>query len=236
MNHQHRTVSRVVGILEFVAANPDGATLTAIADHLGGAKSSIYGFIRGLVYEGYLEERENGSYVFGRGAHLLLIEQSDSLLHLADSVLLEVTERFNETTTLAVQVGRSLSYVASRQSTQRIVYLPTMFTRRPLWPTSAGKVFLAAMGDTEARDLVDGHDPADVLPELQKVREQGFAFNKGETVADVSAVAIGIGMGENLTAAVTVGGPQFRIEPIFDDIVVQLRESIFNGGLTAFEY
>lgn len=236
MTQQHRTVSRIVGILEFVASKSDGSTLTEIADHLGAARSSIYGFLRGLVYEGYLEEQENGRYTFGLGAHLLLVEQSDSLIHLAEPVLREVTERFNETTTLAVQVGRSLSYVSSRQSTQRIVYLPTMLVRRPLWPTSAGKVFLAAMNDEQVQQLVNPKDIQSVLPELRKVRQRGFAFNIGETVADVSAVAVGLGVGESVTAAITVGGPHVRIEPIFEDIVTQMRQSISKVGLTAFEY
>lgn len=236
MSQQHRTVSRIVGILEFVASKPESSTLTEIADFLGAARSSVHGFLRGLVYEGYLEERENGRYTFGRGAHLLLVEQSESLLHLAEPVLQEVTERFNETTTLAVQVGRSLSYVASRQSTQRIVYLPTMLTRRPLWPTSAGKLFLAAMDDSQVQHLVDRSNLQEALPELRKVRNQGFAFNIGETVADVSAVAVGVGVGESVTAAITVGGPHVRIEPVFDEIVIQLRESISNVGLTPYRY
>lgn len=236
MNDQHRTVSRLVGILEFIAGRPKGATLTEVADHLGAARSTVHGFLRGLVFEGYLEEHESGGYVFGRGAHLLLIQKSESLLHILEPVLEQITDRFNETVTLAVQVGRKLSYIASRQSTQRIVYLPTMHTRRPLWPTSAGKIFLAALSDTDIGELVYPVDLRQVISELERVRSSGFAFNRGETVADVSAVAIGIGDANQVTAAITVGGPHVRIEPVFDEIVAQLQRSVTDAGLKPFSF
>ena len=55
MVEKHRTVSRVIGILEFVVRSPNGATLSEIAGHLDAPKSSVYGFVRGLEAEGYLK-------------------------------------------------------------------------------------------------------------------------------------------------------------------------------------
>lgn len=236
MSDQHRTVSRLVGILEYVAGRSDGATLTEIAGQLDAARSTIYGFLRGLVYEGYLDESDEGRYVFGRGAHLMLLQKSEPLLHIVEPVLEDINERFNETVTLAVHVGKSLSYIASRQSTQRIVYLPTMYSRRPLWPTSAGKIFLAAMSQGEIEQIIDDTESNAVHRELAEVRRTGFALNRGETVADVSAIAIGIGHEGDVTASITVGGPQARIEPVINDLVDYMRAAVTNAGLQVWSF
>lgn len=239
MVEKHRTVSRVIGILEFVVRSPNGATLSEIAEHLDAPKSSVYGFVRGLEAEGYLTENAAAHFVFGIGAHTLLASQATSLVELASPVMNTIGSELGETTTLAVFLDHELTYVHSVPSNQRIGYNPEMHTRRPLWPTSAGKILLAASETPELKAHVLASEDLDeetLEVEIESVRKRGYGLNIGETVADVSAFALGLKIGSSLAAAITVGGPNVRMRPHIEEMVDTARSAISNSGLDVWNF
>ncbi|MGR6092259.1 IclR family transcriptional regulator [Brevibacterium sp. CSND-B09] len=239
MVEKHRTVSRVIGILEFVVRSPNGATLSEIAEHLDAPKSSVYGFVRGLEAEGYLKENAAGHFVFGLGAHTLLASQATSLVELASPVMNKLGQELGETITLALFLDHELTYVHSVPSNQRIGYNPEMHTRRPLWPTSAGKILLAASETPELKAHVLASEDLDeetLEVEIESVRKRGYGLNIGETVADVSAFALGLKIGSSLAAAITVGGPNVRMRPHIEEMVDTARSAISNSGLDVWNF
>src|SRR4029079_17910071 len=66
----HRTVDRVVEILETVSLNPRGVTLAELATALGAAKSSVQELTNGLLARGYLIE-EDRRFHLGPGPFIL---------------------------------------------------------------------------------------------------------------------------------------------------------------------
>lgn len=239
MVEKHRTVSRIVGILEFVVQSPSGATLGEVASHLDAPKSSVYGFIRGLEAEGYLKDNGSGRFVFGLGAHTLLASQATSLVELAAPVMNVIGRELEETVTLAVFLDHELTYVHSVPSTQRIGYNPEMHTRRPLWPTSSGKVLLAATNDPALRTRVISAEKLaenDYDAEVESVRRNGYGLNLGETVADVTAFALGLKIASSLAAAITVGGPNVRMRPQLDSMVEVAHSAVGASGLDVWDF
>ena len=213
---RHRTVSRVVGILEQVVRNERGASLQELVEGLRSPRSSIYDFVRGLVDEGYLVEvPEGGRYVLGLGAHALLASRSTSVVELVEPVMRELARSTRETVTLAVPVGSQLSYVHTVPSEHPIAYSPVLRTRRSLWPSSSGKIFLAyeAPGVEVGEALGHMDVPGEAIEaEIALTTRRGYATNVGESVTDVAAVAVGVGVAGNVVAALSVGGPRARIE------------------------
>ncbi|WP_131105937.1 IclR family transcriptional regulator [Ornithinimicrobium sufpigmenti] len=212
----HRTVSRVIGILEYVASRPEGARLAEIADAVQAPKSSTHGFLRGLLAAGYVSEgTEKQTYQLGWGAHAMLLSQENSLIELTRAVREEMLDRFNETITLAVRVGDHVVYLESLTPTHAISYQAATRVRRPLWPTSAGKIFLSHLPEPEVGRILLREeaetDLRDVDVELATVRESGLAFNIGESQTDVAAVAVPLAVG-GLSAAISIAGPVGRIE------------------------
>lgn len=236
---KHRTVSRVVGILEYVVSCPNGASLSEIAEHLDAPKSSVYGFVRGLEAEGYLKENTTGHFVFGLGAHTLLASQATSLVELASPAMTTIGSELGETVTLAVFLDHEVTYVHSVPSSQRIGYNPEMYTRRPLWPTSAGKILLATSEDPELKThvLTSENLKAETLEaEIASVRQRGYGLNISETAADVSAFALGLKIGSSLAAAITVGGPNVRMRPHIEEMVDTVCSVISNSGLDVWDF
>lgn len=234
MVEKHRTVSRVVKILETAARNEKGTTLTEFCTELDAPFSSVHGLVMGLIAEGYLDSSERrGGYVLGLGAHTLLASTSMSLLELVRPVMAELRETLNETITLAVPVGSTVSYVYSLPSHCPIGYNPPLRTRRRPWPSSAGKLFLA-------HDVVRDPDlekaPAKekdlAQEELSTIKRTGVSYNIGLTVTDVAAAAVGIFVDGKVKAALTIGGPKARIEERLPDASALAIQILQREGLS----
>lgn len=225
----HRTVSRVTDILETVAAaQPGGVRLHELSHALDAPKSSVFGLVKGLVATGYLVE-DNGHYLLGPAlSHLLAVERP-SLVEAARPALEALRDRFEETVTLATPVGDSIVYADSVESAQVIRYSAPRRTRRPLYPPSPGKAVLAQWSrqrqETYLEDRVTPDALAAVLAELDEVRATGIAFNRGETLADVSAAAAPIIVAGKLLGIISVAGPTSRISAKLDEIAVALKDA-----------
>lgn len=214
MNAEHRTVSRAVAILEFVARSDSPVPLSTLATHLGAPKSSVHGFVGGLVYCGYLNEA-SGGYRLGSGVHALLGPSGTSLPLLLGGTCDAIAEETGETVTVAVKVGvDSVVYVYTTRSQYEVCYIPRLRVRRPLLPTSSGKFFLAN-SSSAVQEKILARSPAAIgthfRSEMELILASGRAFNLGETVPDVGAVAVGAYTEGRLLAAITVGGPVSRV-------------------------
>ncbi|SMX76315.1 transcriptional regulator, IclR family [Brevibacterium sp. Mu109] len=209
---EHRTVSRVVGILEVVARARRPVPLSVLAAQLDAPKSSLHGLVGGLLHRGYLSEIDGG-YRLGAGAHALLAPAGSSLPLLLGESCAEIAVRTGETVTLATRVGdRSVVYVHSEPSAFEVCYRPRLRERRPILPTSAGKLFLAHDDDRDSvLALADEDHRRRFLTEIDSIRASGMAFNRGETVSDLGAVAVGVYEDDRLTAGITIAGPLTRV-------------------------
>jgi DNA-binding IclR family transcriptional regulator len=214
MAAEHRTVSRVLGILEAVARAHDPVTLTELSRALDAPKSSLHGLVSGLLQRGYLREADGG-YRMGAGAHALLQPAGTSLPLLLGPTCEEIALRTGETATVAVRVGaESVVYVHTSPSLFEVCYRPRMRERRPLLPTSSGKLFLAHDADDGRAAVLAraGERERSVFErEASAILETGMAFNREETVADLGAVAVGVHEAGELTACLTIAGPHGRV-------------------------
>lgn len=225
----HRTVSRVTDILETVAAAPPGGVrLHELSQKLDAPKSSVFGLVKGLVATGYLVEDE-GSYVLGPALEQLLAVERPSLVEAARPALEALRDRFDETATLATPVGESVVYADSAESRQMIRYSAPRRTRRPLYPPSPGKAVLAQWSRRRQEAYLEGRVSPEELPtvlaELDQIRADGVAFNRGETLPDVSAAAAPVIVGGKVLGVISVAGPSSRVSGRLDELADALREA-----------
>lgn len=231
---EHRTVSRVTTILELVAAERSGLRLGALAEALDAPKSSIFGLVKGLVSSGYLTEND-GRYALGPAlAHLLTVGPRPVLAEALQPMLDQLRDLFDETVSLGTLVGGSVVYVAVAESAQVIRYSPPLRHRRPLYPPSAGKVFLAHWPDRRRQAYLEAHVPASLRAEaeqeLARIRTEGVAYNHGETVPDLTAAAAPVTVNDRVAAAIAIAGPSSRVEPVLDEMSVALRDVVTEAG------
>jgi DNA-binding IclR family transcriptional regulator len=227
---EHRTVSRVMAILEAViASEPTGLRLADLPDMIGAPKSTIHGLARGLVATGYLREHQ-GRYLPGPAVAMLAIGggQVPVAYHHA---LERLSKTWNETAILATLAGESVINLEVVEPEQLIRAAPPVHERRPMWPGSYGKVFLAFM-DPRRRDAYlrrkhkDPGEQARILAELETIRATGVAFNRGEISPDLYGVASPITVpGIDVTLAIGLAGPAPRMAERLDDIARSVLET-----------
>lgn len=210
---EHRTVTRVTTILEAVAGSERGLRLNDLAAVLEAPKSSVHGLVRGLVATGYLVE-DDGAYMIGPAIGALIQARRPGLIEAARPVMENLERSCGETVALCSLVGQSVVYLELVESTQRIRYSAPLRERRPLYPTSAGKCFLAYFPERRMASYLEENFEADrredILQELAGIRREGVAYNIGETVPDVAAVASPILVRGRPAACINVAGPMDR--------------------------
>ncbi|MGH3585271.1 MAG: IclR family transcriptional regulator domain-containing protein, partial [Pseudonocardia sp.] len=107
------------------------------------------------------------------------------------------------------------------QSRHSVRYVPELRTRRPLLPTSIGKLLLATWPEGRLRKHVSTHGSGDVEADLSTVavvRVENRAFNRGETLSAVTAVARPCRVDGRRIGGISVGGPSERMLPRLEDI------------------
>ncbi|MFC8178788.1 IclR family transcriptional regulator [Rhodococcus sp. NPDC057297] len=226
-SREHRTVSRVTGILEYVAQHENGVRMADIVAHLDAPRSSIHGLVHGLVSNGYLRMHDAGLFVIGPAVNALHPPRS-SIERSARAAMVTLHEEFDETVTLVMLSGESVVYTEAIESTRAIRYTPPIGVRRPLYPTSAGKCFLAnssedfrerylvsAFSDTATRNRVRG--------ELASIADRGVALNEGDTLPDLHAVSAPVFSRGAVAAVITVAGPSTRMVDHMKSIIAAVK-------------
>ncbi|MFJ2766440.1 IclR family transcriptional regulator [Streptomyces sp. NPDC087300] len=219
----------MTGILEYVSRRGE-ARMQELADALDAPKSSVFGLVKGLVSTGYLVEL-HGSYRLGPALGSLLPRPARDLAAAALHTLEALRDHFGETAMLGTAVGDSLVYASAAESPQLIRYSAPLRTRRPLYPPSAGKVLLAHRPE-HRRDaclralLPDPARYAAARADLAEVRATGVAFNRGETLPDVTAAARPVLVDGEVRAVIAVAGPTSRTADRLPDIADALLDAV----------
>jgi DNA-binding IclR family transcriptional regulator len=228
---EHRTVARVMAILELVVAgDATGVRLADLSGAINAPKSSVHGLAKGLVAEGYLAEG-NGRYVLGPGMSALLASGVPNIPALYRPALEQLSERWGETAMLGSLVGDSLVYLDAAEPLGVFIRaVPQIHQRLPLWPRSAGKALLAFQGERQLegylrRQHLEMQRPA-IREELARVRESRVGVNFGQSGAPHIGIASPIvAANRSVSMTISIAGPESRMAPHLEEITDSVREA-----------
>jgi DNA-binding IclR family transcriptional regulator len=225
---EHRTVSRVMSMLELVlASDRNGMRLGELSASIDAPKSSIHGLAKGLVAAGYFRE-EKGRYFAGPAISSLIAVSPTALSSVYRHALEQLADRWNETAMLASLVGDSVVYLDRVEPEVFIRAAPPLNRRVPLWPRSSGKCFLAFMEPKKLdaflrRNRFAPEDTPELRAELGGIRERQVGLNIGQSIAEHIGIASPVVVhGTPVTLAIAVAGPRSRME----DRVEEMAESV----------
>lgn len=235
----HRAVDRIASVLEHVAREPSGLTLTDLAKAVGAPKSSLQGLVYGLVATGYLSEHEK-RYSLGAAPFVLsLMNNPVAARGIQHESLIELQQRLDMNIVLAVQVGDSyvaLDRVASKDA--KLDFMARFHRRGPLLRSAMGKTILANLPDDEMHSFLVSagrDDPAGVnefLAEVSDIRATGLAFNRGNTsLSDVYCVAAPLFDDRHRFVAAVGATGDASIEPELPEIGQRLLTELRRGSL-----
>jgi DNA-binding IclR family transcriptional regulator len=146
--HKHRTIDRVTQILEEVVYNP-GMTFADLVRALDAPRSSVHGFIRGLLASGWLYEDRHRFYL-GPAVYSLTMASGNIRAGMVTHPDLErLHQESGVTVFLGVQVGEHLMYVDEAGTVVLTGFAARTNIRRTLLATAGGKALLASQPRAE---------------------------------------------------------------------------------------
>ncbi|ATU94682.1 IclR family transcriptional regulator [Phyllobacterium zundukense] len=148
---------------------------------------------------------------------------STPLPRLMQPFLDQLSERTGESASASVLDGNEIVYIA-RASHKRVMSINlNPGSRLPTYCSSMGRVLLASMAEDEARRILEtsnlkANTPrtktslADLMHELQRVREQGYAAIDQELEIGLCSIAVPVRNMRGVTvAAINVGAQAARV-------------------------
>ncbi|WP_460757096.1 IclR family transcriptional regulator domain-containing protein [Myceligenerans cantabricum] len=226
-------------IRAFGAAHP-AMTLSEVARETGLSRASARRFLHTLVELGYVATDGRSFTLRPRALELGYAYLSGlTLPEVAQPHLEALSEQVGESTSIAVLDGTDVVYVA-RVATHRIMSAAIRVgTRFPAYATSMGRAVLAGSPDAVRDDFLARAElspltsrtlttPEGLRAELERVREQGYAFVDQELEEGLRSLAVGLRGADGATvAAVNVSAPVRRgdVDTIIAEILAPLRKT-----------
>ena len=219
------SVANAIRLLKVFSDDESEIGISALAERLGLAKSTVHRLATTLVETGMLEQnRESGKYRLGLMVFELgsLVRRKMDVSREAKPWLMSLRESTGETVVLSILGQGGVVCVNFLESQKAIRITSGIGLRRPLHCTAEGKALLAFQPmATIERVIAHGlerrtprtlAEPAALLDELAAIRAQGFATDDEEYEAGMRCVAAPIRDDSGTaTAAVGIAGPAQRL-------------------------
>jgi DNA-binding IclR family transcriptional regulator len=222
-----KSAERVLDIVEALARDPRGLTFTDLLRVLQLPKSSLHELLRVLTERGYVEY-DPASHLYMLGIRVWESGQAylrhHDLVREALPVMESIVGRINETVQLAILDGFENVYLAKVDSSHPLRLQSEVGRRLHAHATGLGKVLLAHLSHDELIRRLDGTslprftshtltDQVQLLEELGRIGERGFALDAQEYTAGLCCVAVPIyHSSSRVIAAMSVSIPVTRAD------------------------
>jgi len=233
-------LERALQVLEHLDEHPAGRTLAEIALALRLPKNSVFRITTTLLRRGYLD-RAPVSRRFTLSHKVLALgyrtATDGSLTPHALDAMRDLRDRVRETVALSVLADGEGLVLDQVQGLHPFRFVAEAGARQPLHASASTKAILAFLPDAERdallrRARLDRLTPRTrttlkaIRGELDRVRRQGYALDRGEHLRGVHCVAAPIlDRHGHPVASITVTGPADRMpESTLDGLGRQVRE------------
>ena len=202
----------------------DEAGVSELANELPFAKSTVHKHLQTLHRCEYVV-RENGTYrlslkhlMFGK--HVLsrvdIAEQSQTVIdHLADET--------GEAVWTAIEEHGRAVYVSKAIGNRAVPSRGGIGERVDLHSAAIGKALLAHLPDDRVHEIIQERglsemtpdtitDQGELMAELEQIRDRGVAFNEGESLRGLRAVASPVMHEDELEGAIAIVGTENRMK------------------------
>lgn len=198
--------------------------VSELADAVDRSKSTVHAHLASLANRGYVVNTD-GRYRLGLrfldlGVH---VRDEIDLYHVASPKLVEVATQSEENARCVVEENGLGTFVAGATGKHSVSTDARVGTQTYLHCISGGKAILAYMPEHRVREIVDRHglprrtdhtitDLDALLGELETVRSDGYALNRGESIDGIHAVGAPVLDAEGeIVGAVSVSGAANRL-------------------------
>lgn len=230
-----QSIARAAAVLRALEGSPEGLGVTELAALTELPKSTVHRIVAALVEEELLARSSAGRIWLGPAIARLGAAAHEALAERLRPLLLQLRRELEETVDLSVLDGAAARFVDQVPAPHRLRATSSVGELFPLHCTANGKALLAALPIATAEALLPARPArltphtvvsrAELLEELERVRETGLAFDREEHTLGICAVGIALPTGESPAAAISVPVPAQRFEQVEGKVVAALADA-----------
>ena len=191
----NRTTQRTVEILKLISKTPQGATLDDLCEKLDLPKTSAYDIVTTLAEMGMVNvtRGQKQNYTIGLMAYRIGVNYTNNLdfIGIIEPVLKAFSKEVGKTVFFGIPSDHHVVYICKFEPENPIITTATVGSKNPMYCTSLGKVILAYSGEEAREQMINRlkftqftertvRNRGQLLEELKKVRERGYAFDARE--------------------------------------------------------
>jgi IclR family transcriptional regulator, acetate operon repressor len=220
-----KTAGRTLDLFEAFACERKPLSLSQLARAIGAPVSSCFGIVRTLEARGYLYEvKARGGFYPTKllFEHARVIASHDPLAERFVPLLEKLRDQTGETVLVSKRLHRQAVYLEVLESPHSIRYSPKVGEFRSLHASASGKALLGSLAPAVRSELLTGMklprvtsrtitSRAALEADLGEGRARGWYVTRGETVADLMAVAVPVAVNGE-TYSVALAGPMHRMD------------------------
>ncbi|CAM4425660.1 Transcriptional regulator kdgR [Bordetella pseudohinzii] len=208
-----------------MARNEKGSGVSELASQLLLNKSNVHRLLQALVHQGFARKNpDTGRYELTMKLWELGARIADRLDVRTEALpfMRELAQESLETVHLSILEGSEVLYIEKIDSPQPVRAYTTVGGRAPAQCVATGKALLAWAGEPALAAVKSRLKPhtgkslmrlGDLRRELEAIRAQGFAINRGEWREQVVGAAAPIrDASASVVAAVGISGPAERLD------------------------
>jgi IclR family acetate operon transcriptional repressor len=225
-NDTVQSLSRALGLLNLIAQNDPGLTLSEVAQQSGLPISTVHRLLGTMQNENFVRfDSERGLWIIGVQSFIVgsAFLRSRELTAIARPFMRDLMERSGETVNLAIEDHGEAIYIAQVECRKMMRAIARPGGRASLHASGVGKALLAAMSTEQAAPVFAQQrlpqetektitDPKALRAEIEATRKRGFSIDEEENALGLRCVAAAI-FDENRQpiAALSLSGPAVRV-------------------------
>ncbi|MDE3103741.1 MAG: IclR family transcriptional regulator [Acidobacteriota bacterium] len=221
-----RAIARALDVLDCFSDASSALTLKEISYRTEMPESTLFRILLTLEAKGCLTQRDDGAYQLTPKILLgKLREQADHFRRKARPYLLSLAQRFDETASLAFLFESRIHVMDSIESFQEIRHANRIGRVLPPHCSSLGKAITAYQPEEQMNEILEVYglfrrtektitDRRLLHEEFERIREQGYAVDRGEAVTGGVCIGVPVATPEgHVVGAVSLSTPDGRMTP-----------------------
>lgn len=221
---EHMPTMRVLLILEALAAENKGISLTNLSEKTGILKGTIFPILKTLVEERYISyDVSTQRYYLGISCAILSRSLFDRSywLNMVHKEMNDIVNKCNEVCQMGILDGADVLYINKVQAKQTVQLVSHIGTRLPAVYSALGKAIICKYTDQQILDLYpDGFTPLtpysitsieQLRQQLDDVEKNGFAVDNREVNEETVCYAVALRQRSKTIAAISISIPVFRV-------------------------
>jgi len=213
---------RLLNLIE-ILHNQSTAGVTELAEMTELSKGAVHAHLATLENRGFVVNND-GHYRLGLEffRHGIAVRDQYEYEQMSDKVE-QLAEETGERVWAQVKENQMAYYISGAKGTHHIKPPVRVGERIHLHQIAGGKAMLSCLPDDQIQAIIDRHglppatestvtDAELLFAEIERIREQGYAFNREESIPGLHAVSTPIKKSDHdVYGAITISGPANRL-------------------------